>query len=365
MLKASTTRTQEPLVVLDFSKDWRFRKNGFAPYDKGFYAAAPILVPAPLDDDEEEYPAGIFCLLGEKPRRSFDEQERRDLAQMAERASNEIRNYVDEQRRVRHGLLAQRQTTWRQDDKVRKAALRRTSAGIADQLAYTPPTPPGAEASFLAASMQEDADEARLTRPVEPDSTLRSTETSRSPTRRVSSRPQTSHYPPIAFSPDVVPGWAGVRPSRNANLDRDVHEALDVSTELLSASIEMDYAYVASVASGSAARTDSTVRDGALQLLSSFGLSGPTPAFSPSAHAEAARARGGIFLYVRDPDSTSQDRRNRNPFTTGLVAHIASVGGRDYVLGCFSQDTRRVLDAEDVDFTKSFARDLAQYFTAA
>jgi hypothetical protein len=34
---ASTTGTQEPLVVLDFTKDWRFRKNGFAPYGKGFY----------------------------------------------------------------------------------------------------------------------------------------------------------------------------------------------------------------------------------------------------------------------------------------------------------------------------------------
>lgn len=52
---------RDPLVVMNLGEDWRFKRNNFGDYAGGFYAAAPIMLPAPMGDDEEtSYAAGLF-----------------------------------------------------------------------------------------------------------------------------------------------------------------------------------------------------------------------------------------------------------------------------------------------------------------
>jgi hypothetical protein len=378
MLKASTTGTQEPLVVLDFTKDWRFRKNGFAPYGKGFYAAAPILVPAPLGDDEaEEYPAGVFCLLGEQPRTGFDERDRRDLSQMAERASVVIRRYVEEQRRARSAALAQKQSSWRRSDKVRRA--RRAQVAFDPAVVVTPPaadvTPPPLRASSEADDYERPPPSKRPSS--EPDQSIAQLPSAEQP-RSVKRPPlpiQTSSMAPARFEQTTSEDYQYAGTALSATLDGDVRDALDLSTELVATSIEMDFAYIARYdvhpppssahpASDAPATLGSSSSPPAVEMISSFGRSHPAPQFSRQAHMALEHAMDDVVLYVRPDDALREARERGDVLTTGLLAKIATVGDQTYVLGCFSQEIRRVLNLEDVEFVKSFARDLVQYVPA-
>ena len=377
MLKASTTGTQEPLVVLDFTKDWRFRKNGFAPYDKGFYAAAPILVPAPLGDDEaDEYPAGVFCLLGEQPRTGFDERDRRDLSQMAERASVVIRRYVEEQRRVRSAALAQKQSSWRRSDKVRRA--RRAQVTFDPAVVATPPS-----ADIVPPPLRTNTEADNSERP--PASKRPSSETDESIAQLPSAeqprsvkRPplpiQTSSLAPARFERTTSEEYQCAGTALSATLDGDVRDALDLSTELVATSIEMDFAYIARFdlhppPSSDRTASNAPVKVGSpssrsVEMISCFGRSHPAPQFSREAHMALEHAADNVVLYVRPDDALREAREHGDVLTTGLLAKIATVGDQTYVLGCFSQEIRRVLNLEDVEFVKSFARDLVQYVPA-
>lgn len=378
MLKASTTGTGEPLVVLDFSKDWRFRKNGFGPYEKGFYAAAPIVVPAPLgDEDAENYPAGIFCLLGEQPRSGFDERDRRDLSNMAERASAVIRRYVEDQRRARSAVLAKKQSSWRRNDKVRRA--RRARSGLGDETAASSTTKPPMIDSPQPAASAVVAGDTESPPPVPPEPVrVESAEELPSATQPSSvTRPplpfQTSAVAPVLFGSSTSGDFQPAVPVSSKTFDGDVRDALDLSTELVATSIEMDFAYVACVLPPLPPGPNPDARGvggggvvaAHVEMISSFGQSEPEPQFSQSAHASVQRADGGVILYIRNDKALRVTGEPTDSLTTGLLAHIGTVGVRTYVLGCFSQDTRRVLDAEDVQFVKSFARDLVQYLPFA
>ncbi|GAA5876349.1 hypothetical protein JCM3774_003730 [Rhodotorula dairenensis] len=374
MLKASTTGTGEPLVVLDFSKDWRFRKNGFGPYDHGFYAAAPIIVPAPLGDKEaENYPAGVFCLLGEQPRSGFDERDRRDLSDMAERASAVIRHYVEDQRRTRSADLAKKQSSWRRNDKVRRA--RRARPGVAEEAVPSTSSPsPGSPVLAADVVMTEEAESLPPVPP--PPVRVESVEELPSASQPSStSRPplpfQTSALAPVTFGHSASEDYQPAMPVSSETFDADVRDALDLSTELVANSIEMDFAYIACVVipSSSGQSSGEQVAGGGgsnayVEMISSYGRAAPEPQFSRQAHASVERADGGIILYIRNDKALRVKGEPSDSLTTGLLAQIATVGDRTYALGCFSQDVRRVLDAEDVQFVKSFARDLVQHVDA-
>lgn len=378
MLKASTTGTQEPLVVLDFAKDWRFRKNGFAPYDKGFYAAAPILVPAPLGDNEADvYPAGVFCLLGEQPRTGFDERDRRDLSQMAERASVVIRRYVEEQRRVRSAALAQKQSSWRRSDKVRRA--RRAQVTFEPAVVVTPPSTEVVPPPLSPSSGPDDSERPPVSKRTssETDASIAQLPSAEQP-RSVKRPPlpiQTSSRAPARFDRTTSEEYQYAGTALSATLDGDVRDALDLSTELVATSIEMDFAYIArfdvhsSPLSDRTASTQAPAKVGSLpslsvEMISSFGRSHPAPQFSREAHMALEHAADDVVLYVRPDDALREADERGDVLTTGLLAKIATVGDQAYVLGCFSQEVRRVLNLEDVEFVKSFARDLVQYVPA-
>ncbi|CUS07711.1 unnamed protein product [Tuber aestivum] len=83
--------SNEPMVVLDLTKDWRLKGNPLvkgAPYIR-FYAGAPIIT---FDGQI----IGTFSVFDDTPRDSFGVAERRKLMDFARLAMTEIENVVEE-----------------------------------------------------------------------------------------------------------------------------------------------------------------------------------------------------------------------------------------------------------------------------
>lgn len=77
--------SEEVMVVLDATKDARFRDNPLVTGEMHirFYAGAPIIVPDGLM-------LGTLCIVDTKPRDAFTQQEKRLLAMMAKEVSQLI-----------------------------------------------------------------------------------------------------------------------------------------------------------------------------------------------------------------------------------------------------------------------------------
>ncbi|EMR09051.1 hypothetical protein PNEG_02823 [Pneumocystis murina B123] len=82
---AHTLLSINPMVILDASKDWRFKGNPLVtdpPYFR-FYAGAPIITP-------DGYAIGTICVIDTNARLSFTSQDQRPLSQFARMAMDEI-----------------------------------------------------------------------------------------------------------------------------------------------------------------------------------------------------------------------------------------------------------------------------------
>lgn len=139
-LKASVGQ-RDPLVVLNLAEDWRFARNNFGEYTGGFYAAAPIMLPAPMGDEQEEYAAGMFCIIDPNPRKNFSESDRLELESMAEEASTEIKRYSQEQEAGRRQALTKvKKDKWKPSKLVRHVSEKGTLESVSE--VTTPPQSP-------------------------------------------------------------------------------------------------------------------------------------------------------------------------------------------------------------------------------
>ncbi|GAA5994729.1 GAF domain-containing protein [Rhodotorula paludigena] len=353
MLKASTG-TKDPLVILDFAKDWRFAENGFGSYKKGFYAAAPIMLPAPMGDEAEEYPAGIFCLLGEKPKQGFSEKDRVDLQEMADRASSEIKQYAAEVRQEKRVELAKRRQEWKKSKLVRKVAAGQQLESVAE--IDTPPLTPELGALDLTDTTEDElfakADE-ELGAPRRP-----SLAESAGSDASVSDLRATS-APPIFNQKDRSRG--GVLAAPPKELADSIQSVVDLSTQLVAESIEMDFSYVVAVdlaaaRAGAHYAGETDAKKSPIRFVSTYGMPIPAPLFSIESHLEPLVSAQSSLLFTRDDLSSGDDE-----FSTGLLVKIAVQDDIGFVLGCFSEDARRVLNSEDLLFIRSFGRDLQKY----
>lgn len=68
---------EEPLVVLDTLQDWRFKGNKVVTDELKvrFYAGFPM-------QTEDGQNIGVFCVLDDKPREKFGEEERKQLKEL-------------------------------------------------------------------------------------------------------------------------------------------------------------------------------------------------------------------------------------------------------------------------------------------
>ncbi|GAA5952891.1 hypothetical protein JCM21900_004256 [Sporobolomyces salmonicolor] len=345
LLKASTG-ARDPLVVLDFSKDWRFKENGFGEYTKGFYAAAPIMLAGSLGD-EAVYPGGVFCLLGKAPRTSFDEKDRADLAEMAGQASAEVQRCSKAHRKAQRVELGVKRREW----KTSKHASRSLAPSELDIVVEMPSPPLTPTMSSLDLSDDE---------PV-PTAEVDGQEYPRRPSLADSAASDKSiDLKTTSIAPAFVKrrGREGVQALPPKPLSPDIQSVIDLSTKLVTESIEMDVAYVVAVdlSASSASTSSETSR---IRLVSIHGMPIPPPLFSVDLHLETLRAPHSALLYV-DEKPSGQD----GEFSTGLLVRIGTVDQTGYVLGTFSEDARRVLNKEDLLFVRSFGRDLSKSLLA-
>ncbi|GBB86465.1 hypothetical protein RclHR1_01290009 [Rhizophagus clarus] len=90
----------EPFVVLDATKDWRFRNNPLvtdSPFIR-FYAGAPL-------QTEDGYNIGTICVIDREPRDSFSKKDRESLKEFAKVVMRELELWTDTLRlRVRNKM---------------------------------------------------------------------------------------------------------------------------------------------------------------------------------------------------------------------------------------------------------------------
>ncbi|BGP21787.1 hypothetical protein JCM10295v2_000662 [Rhodotorula toruloides] len=342
MLKASTG-TKDPLVIFDFGQDWRFEKNGFGAYSKGFYAAAPIMLPAPLGDDNGAYPGGIFCLLGKKPRAKFSEDDRRELQEMADKASNEIQRFAKEQSEERWQELSKKRGEFARRNKLaRKVSSQQQNLDTVVEIPTPPLTPNLSVLDLRDAAEDELFAQADSEREPRRPSLVESIGSNAS----LGDLRAMSNKPVFGARADSLSGVLAIPAD---NVPPEIASVLDLSTQLVAESIEIDFSYLVSVDLASPSAKP-------VRLLSSYGTPIPPPLFSLEAHVEAANSPQASVLYVND-DAHTLD----GDFSTGLVVRVGKKGDVGYLLGCFAEDSRRVFNTEDLLFARSFARDLAKY----
>ncbi|KDE09775.1 hypothetical protein MVLG_00175 [Microbotryum lychnidis-dioicae p1A1 Lamole] len=360
MLKAAATKSKDSLVVLDIANDWRFASNDFGQFTKGFYAAAPIMLPPALGDSEERQPCGIFCVIDSKPRRAFSEEDRQDLEKMADAAAEEILKVSQEKSAAWASTLKTKREAWRRSKLVRRVSEKTSLESVEEQ--STPPTSP----ALLQAEDGGSPLTAKSLAAVERSDSSGSWECSSNgtPSALASKRGSLADTASDGGSVDLVitvmtptfgrrRGRSGVHASA-ARVAPDIKSMLDLSSQLVAESLDIDFTYFAAVdlPKSSAPRV---VGDKPMRLLSSHNLPIPAPLFDVDLHLETLTSHQQALLYT-DPDFSGAE----GEFSSGLLIKILTTDDVGYILGAFTENPRRILNKQDLHFMKTFANDLAR-----
>ncbi|KAK4054770.1 hypothetical protein OIV83_000694 [Microbotryomycetes sp. JL201] len=356
-LKASATGEKDPLVVLDISKDWRFKQNSFGQYTGGFYAAAPIMLPAPMGDDVGSYPGGIFCVIDEKPRTQFSEEDRKYLEDLAASASEEIIKWNKEQEDKKRRELKRKRESFRRNKLVKNASQKSSLESIEEQ--STPPHSPqlvSLEDGFKKLGESSDGLEGL-------GSADGGSSNGASDERRDSVPDSVSEAGSQELGvTEVTPTFPRRRKGRGGvhatpqRLPPEVKSVLDLSTQLVGESLDLDFCYVIAVDLPTSGSSPRTMSERPIRLLSGHNMPMPAPLFDIDLHLEALTSQHTAILYS-NPDFKGDD----GEFSTGLLVKVATIDSTGYILGCFSENGRRVLSDTDYGFCRSFAGDIASW----
>jgi len=348
MLRAAATGQTDSLVVLDIGADWRFKSNDFGDFTRGFYAAAPIMVPGALGDDHMQ-PAGIMCILDPKPRSNFSSEDRADLEELADLAGAEIVKWQDEQSKARKAAVTRKREQWKRSKLVRRVSAK-SSLEVVEEVA-TPPGSPDAQ-DELAHEFQglHATLEARR-----PSLCSLASDTSGSHASSELGLRVTEENPSFARRSSDASSRKGSMAGLVSTIPSDVKAVLDLSVKLIAESLDFDFVYLAEISLDQFSSSARPADRSAIRLVSSHNQPVPAPLFDVELHRQTLTSSHRALLYT-DPHFTGAE----GEFSSGLLLKVA-IGGDavGYVLGAFTEDPRRVINVDDLAFVRSFARDLA------
>lgn len=320
------------MVVLDFKKDWRFAAQPPSFNRNSFWAASPIFLPptfADLDKDAATAcPIGVLCIVDAKPRKFFSEDDREVLGEFAKLAGTEIRRMEEEKRERNMTRLRRERDAWRFDTAKRRQAL---SSGLETVVECEEETNAfdEAEAGKFGADF-----ETTFVSPVVPHAT------------RASNSATVIRQAKQDCPPAIV-------------------EILDLSTRLISETLELSFVYFISL-SRTSGREDAKTT---IRVLSSF--NDRSYHFDLAQHQNLLRSKFDNLLFLPPPPSpsssssvsvSSSTSASRQPlFSTGIVTKVISKEGDCFLLGAMSDDEKRVLQRDDLAWLQGFAQDLKRY----
>lgn len=340
MIAGAKKIKSEPMVVLDFDKDWRFVGSPEIPFSQmSFWAAAPIFLPRTLADLDAEgsmnYPIGSLCILDFKPRKFFSNEDREKLCAMAELAGMEIRRLEEEKRGRNMARLRRQRDGWRIESAKRREIM-------------------GKGLETVIESPEEDVEPNAFDEAAAGRSRMEFETTLLSPIVTSSNRSVLS----------IVDRHAQL-PSPPAIVD-----ILDLSTRLISETLELDFVYFISIPTTGVGDEQASIR-----LLSSF--NDRAYQFDVAQHQDLAKSKFDNLLFIPSPPgsssssfasssitsatSTASRPLIRRHFTTGIVTKVISKEGECYLLGAMSDDEKRVLQRDDLAWLQGFAQDLRRF----
>ncbi|KEI42331.1 uncharacterized protein L969DRAFT_143306 [Mixia osmundae IAM 14324] len=280
-------------VLLDTQNDWRFTN---APYVKmagaRFYAGVPLMAPDIVNARQagSGQPIGTLCVIDDKPRTQFTQEERRKLVKLADMARREIDNW---HRKALEAKAARMQTTLE-----RWQAERQSLASIGEE----PASPNSEKHPGNASSVAGDG------------STTNSKEVSKFslPARHVTVREE------------------------RAGLQR----VFDVACSAIGKELRLDLVYLAAMKVDEG-RYGTAPTAHSLSVLGAYGMPDPAPSFDGALHLKAARSPERGLLY-QNAKSTA------GLYASGLLVPVEEfkAEGKAYVLGAFTEDPKFVFGME-------------------
>lgn len=135
---------------------------------------------------------------------------------------------------------------------------------------------------------------------------------------------------------------AGIASAVSTKIDR-IQPLLDLTTKLLSETLDLTFTYLIAIEINPA--RDIPI----VQLVSSYNLPIPTPLFDLAQHLSLLTSEQSI-LYVNLDTMV--------PWKNGIVRRVCASSSFVYLLAGFTDEIERVINADDLYFFKSFARDL-------
>jgi len=325
-------------VVLDTLKDWRFENSPLTKqWNSRFYAGVPLFSPN-LDGTQETEdnlcPIGTLCIVDRNPRDSFSVEDREKFLYMSEYVRREIEKWFAKKMERKMETLTAGQEQWNHE-------LKRVISSSSD------------EGGLLESEVLSDHPASK------PSGFMGLASIGSNSSAAASS---SSLRPSFPKSPQTGPG---LFEDINAAMSPKMRKVFDVATKLIAETLDLSLVYLTAVVP----HADSHVLGNTL-IISGHNIPLPVPVFDVGLHLRALRAPEGGFLYqnpgVKECEEASLQPPGpgMRPYASAMLIAVgteAQPNSGGFVLAGYTEDPKRVLGAEDVNFMKEFAHQLSMY----
>ncbi|KAL8276371.1 hypothetical protein RQP46_011216 [Phenoliferia psychrophenolica] len=394
------------MVILDSQTDWRFANNmPSAVLGTRFYAGVPLLAPSFGDPNSTPIALGTLCVMDDQPHADFTDAQREQLREYAAEATLEIERWA----KTHAGdNLSRLEGLFQEATLGAHLPSSPSYASVMDSPAFPPSTftAPSARASpnmnspafvpaafaspstragavFSSPAFASDAFSApSFTSSSTPTSKAATTSDSRAKTPARQAKPPPGPTVSLPMTPPpstrnssssnassasrgdessdanragVARESSEIKSNRGLTLrtvtdnpvslvTKEVQNVFDTASRMLAKSLKLPLVYIVSIDLADSAHD--------LNLLSSFGLSTPAPAFDPALHFKALRAPEGGLLYE------NSKKEGGTGMASGILIPIMEVRRVGYVLAGYTADRARSFTSKDMKLFVKFAEQL-------